>query len=151
MDQKKNSQNEVCVTANWLSLRSTITDFGGFNSKLKSGGDHELSKLISKSGLSVEYCKEAYVLHPARSVSELLAKRRRVIGGSWDRSDRHIKFLLFSWQALKLFLKRFTQVLRHSKLAYKNKIHLIILLIRIFTVSNLELGRLALGGHTNRS
>lgn len=72
-----------CVTANWFSYKKVIIDFGGFDSKLKSGGDTKLSQMISKEKKLV-YGEDVIVYHPARNTTqEIVTKYRRIIGGRY--------------------------------------------------------------------
>lgn len=151
MDQKINSQNGVSITANFFVQRKTVHHFGGFNQKLKSGGDHELSKRIYDSGRAVIFCQEGYVAHPARNINELLIKRRRVIGGSWDRQQTRAKPILFAWQATKLIVKRTLQVIFTTKIRLNRKPALLWLLCRIYGTSLAEITRLFVGGTSTRS
>lgn len=151
MNQKINSQNGVSITANFFALKEIIIQFDGFNADLKSGGDHELSKRISDAGYETLFCQDGYVMHPARNVAELLVKRKRVIGGSWDREKNILKPLKFAWQAIKLFVKRTFQTLVSNKLSVSRKLGLIGLLFQIFYTSIIEIIRLAFGGISARS
>ena len=93
MNQESYASQGLCITANWLSERSLLLEQGGFDSRLKSGGDHEMAKRLSSQGYSVIFSKEAVVNHPARNKREIFKKRRRVIGGAWDKSSGAIKGL----------------------------------------------------------
>lgn len=85
-----------CVTANWFSYKKVIVDFGGFDSKLKSGGDTKLSQMISKHKKLV-YGENVIVYHPARSTTqEIVTKYRRIIGGRYIekfQGNQNYKFL----------------------------------------------------------
>ncbi len=102
MNQEEYARKGVCITANWLSKKKTLLELGGFNAKLKSGGDHDMAKRLTNNGLSVVFCKQAVVAHPARNKQEILKKRRRVIGGSWDKTDGKLKSIKLLWEAVKL-------------------------------------------------
>ena len=151
MDQKINSQNGVSITANFFVKRETVANFGGFNASLKSGGDHELSRRIHNSHLPVIYCEDGPVYHPARNISELLIKRKRVIGGTWDENKGKNKLFLFIWRATKLFIKRQLLVVVAGEIPLKRKALLLGLLIRIYSVSISEILRLSSGGISSRS
>lgn len=85
-----------CVTANWFSYKKVIVDFGGFDSKLKSGGDTKLSQMISQSKKLI-YGEDVIVYHPARSkTQEIVTKYRRIIGGRYVekfQAAQNYKFL----------------------------------------------------------
>lgn len=151
MDQKINSQNGVSITANFFVKRKTVANLGGFNATLKSGGDHELSKRIHNSHLPVIYCEHGTVYHPARNINELLIKRRRVIGGTWDENKGQNKSFLFIWRATKLLIKRQLLVIVTGEIPLKRKVPLLGLLIRIYSVSLSEILRLSRGGISSRS
>jgi glycosyltransferase involved in cell wall biosynthesis len=151
MDQKVNSKNGVSITANFFVKSETVRDLGGFNRKLKSGGDHALSRDIYASGKQVIHCAEGVVSHPARNIQELLIKRRRVIGGSWDESSSQNKLSIFIWRATKLLTKRQIQVVITKKVTFRRKPALMWLLIRIYCVSLSEIMRLSNGGASSRS
>ena len=77
----------TCATANWLSPRRVITDMGGFDETVKSGGDHHMGMRIRDAGFDLVYEPGMIVRHPTRaSFAPLLAKRRRLTGGHWDRT-----------------------------------------------------------------
>ena len=83
------TQNRMCVTANWLCHRSTLDAVGGFNSELLSGGDAECSRRLADSGAPLIYAPDMVVRHPSRaSIGELVKKKRRVIGGRWQKFER---------------------------------------------------------------
>lgn len=85
-DQKRNVGRGVAVTANWISPRHVIDEVGGFDTTHRSGGDWKLAAAISEAGRTLVYSAECVVSHPARTVlSDLAAKRRRVVGGAWTR------------------------------------------------------------------
>jgi len=95
--QKENLATGTCVGANWFSYKSVLNQFGGFNSKLKSGGDTELSGLISHHGYKAIYCEEAVIFHPARhSFKALGIKYARLYGGRFDRcKSNKLRFSIF--------------------------------------------------------
>ncbi len=151
MDQSLYANKGVCITANWASYRSTIEQFGGFDTSLKSGGDHALSKSLSEKGRVVLYNERALVLHPVRDVKEILIKRRRVIGGAWDSSTQSMKFLRATVDASKLLTKRCFLVLRNEEYKITSKLLLISLLFKIYVTSLDELMKLQLGKPSNRA
>lgn len=94
------------ITANWFSYASVIKEFGGFNSKLKSNGDSELSGKIS-SGYSVKYSPKIRINHPARYYTkDLVNKYKRLMGGTYLRKfqGRSLGFSLF---VLNFCLRRY--------------------------------------------
>ena len=70
------------ATANVFTYRTVFDDVGYFDSDLKSGGDSEWGKRVSKAGYQLHYADDVLVNHPARSTySELYKKTVRVMGG----------------------------------------------------------------------
>jgi glycosyltransferase involved in cell wall biosynthesis len=75
------------ATANVLTRRAVFDDVGPFNDTLFSGGDQEWGKRVHACGYAVVYDYHAVVRHPARrSFADLRRKKRRVIGGEYDRT-----------------------------------------------------------------
>jgi glycosyltransferase involved in cell wall biosynthesis len=90
-NQKANAEGGTCITANWLSPKAVLDSFGGFDAALKSGGDSKLSREISQAGYPVLYSDVMIVHHPARAtISGLISKRRRVVGGKWAVAPRSL-------------------------------------------------------------
>lgn len=84
MKQDKNASNGKCITANLFCSAELFKSHGKFDEKLKSGGDVEFSQRVVKGGGKIIYSEESEVFHPSRNKNELLIKRRRVVGGTWD-------------------------------------------------------------------
>ncbi|WPR77400.1 glycosyltransferase family A protein [Algoriphagus sp. NG3] len=109
------------ITANWFSPASVIKEFGGFNGKLKSNGDSELSGRISKK-YRIVYSPSLIVHHPARYLTEeLVNKYKRLMGGTFARrfEGRNLAFLKyvldFIFRRYRFFIKRlFTLPLKES-------------------------------------
>jgi len=98
---------------NWFSYKSILEEFGGFNSELKSNGDTELSKRISKK-YEIKYAPDVIVTHPARdTISDIVYKYRRLIGGAYQRrfinqNSRFLWFIIqFSWRRIRFSIKKF--------------------------------------------
>jgi glycosyltransferase involved in cell wall biosynthesis len=151
MNQKAYALQGVCITANWLSKREVILNHGGFNSRVKSGGDHEMANRLTKSGLDVIYCPQALVLHPARNYTEILKKRRRVIGGTWDKTESSTKALKLIWQAIKLYIKRTFIIIGSNKISLGQKFSVFRVISSIFFVSMSEIFKLSSGHQSTRS
>lgn len=95
-----------CVTANWFSYKKVIVDFGGFDSKLKSGGDTKLSQMISKHKKLV-YGENVIVYHPARSTTqEIVTKYRRIIGGRYIEKFQRSQNYKFLQAVFEMIYKR---------------------------------------------
>ncbi|MEM6393905.1 MAG: glycosyltransferase family 2 protein [Planctomycetota bacterium] len=70
------------VTANLFVPRGVLDRVGGFDEEQLSGGDRAFGNTLKQAGVGLVYGEHAVVRHPARrSLSGLLRKRRRVIGG----------------------------------------------------------------------
>ncbi len=153
MKQDENAQNGKCITANFFCAMSLLEKHGGFNEKLKSGGDVEISERVVNGGGNVIYSDKAYVMHPSRNVQELLIKRQRIIGGTWDSKLSSQTFpskIKFCWKLIRMFLGRSKIVVFSPSLSLRRKIKLILLLFKIMAVSFIELIRLVSGKQANR-
>ncbi|WP_339722087.1 glycosyltransferase [uncultured Paraglaciecola sp.] len=70
------------VTANLIVKRSALTKTGVFNALLMSSGDKDWCLRMQQQGLTLVYCKQAIVAHPARnSVKQIKTKLKRLFGG----------------------------------------------------------------------
>src|SRR5690606_31663113 len=77
------------VTANLVTTRRVMDHAGPFDAKLLSGGDKEWCQRAVGQGFKLVYAEDVVVSHPARgSVSELVGKRRRQVGGQLERALR---------------------------------------------------------------
>ena len=153
MKQKDNAANGKCITANFFCYRSLFNEIRDFDASLKSGGDVEMSRRVVKQGGAVVYCDKAVVEHPSRNRNELIVKRKRIIGGTWDSalsSSGLIENLRFVIRLLKMFLGRSKAVIKNVDLSSRRKLSLIGLLLAIFLVSISELVALSLGKQSNR-
>ncbi|GAC05841.1 dolichyl-phosphate mannose synthase related protein [Paraglaciecola agarilytica NO2] len=154
MKQDENARNGKCITANLFCSMALLQEHNGFDQKLKSGGDVEFSTRIVKSGGKIVYCDNALVKHPSRNVQELIIKRKRIIGGTWDAqlaSSSLSEKMHFCWRLLKMFLGRSKKVLFGTSLSTSRRIKLIFLLLKIMTVSFSELIKLMWGKEANRA
>ena len=153
MKQDENARNGKCITANLFCSMALIQKHNGFNQKLKSGGDVEFSTRIVNAGGRVVYCDGALVTHPSRNVNELIIKRKRIIGGTWDAqlSTSGVGAKLhFCWRLLKMFLGRSKKVLGNTNLPMLRRVKLVYLLMKVMVVSFSELLKLMRGKETNR-
>ncbi|MEJ2409320.1 MAG: glycosyltransferase [Novosphingobium sp.] len=76
-----------CATANWMSPREIFAELGGFDERLKSGGDREMALRIRDAGYALAYVPGMVVSHPVRATrADLVLKRKRLSGGRWDRT-----------------------------------------------------------------
>ena len=72
-------------TANMGVWRDTFDRVGTFQDGFYSGGDGEWGRRAQQHGFPIGYCPEAVVTHPARSLSDILRKRRRISGARLRR------------------------------------------------------------------
>ncbi|HWJ71809.1 MAG TPA: glycosyltransferase [Kaistia sp.] len=151
-DQRKYLATGHCVTANWVSPLSLIRDLGGFDAKLKSGGDFDMSGRISRRGLPIVYVPEMQVAHPYRgSPIEIVNKKRRTIGGSWTmRTTAKARLKLAAWVVFA-FGQDVRRVWQGSEIGSGLKLRLSLLLTQACAAQLGEIGRLALGGEARRS
>ncbi len=85
-DQEYSARNGGSVTANMFVRRDVFDQVGEFDEKLMSGGDTEWSYRAKVQGVAIVYSSTCLVKHPARrTFSELIKKRRRLIGGRVSR------------------------------------------------------------------
>jgi glycosyltransferase involved in cell wall biosynthesis len=151
-NQELNAQTGSCVGANWLSPKSILETFGGFDASLRSGGDSQLSRRISEAGYSVRYCAEMRVYHPARAtLSELAAKRRRVVGGKWAiASGLGAKGLRLCARLTLDAALRSLRTLRVSELPLEDRLKVVAVISTIWFVGLAELVRLSSGAELRR-
>lgn len=141
----------TCATANWLSPRSAIVEAGGFDETVKSGGDHHMGIRLRDAGLKLVYEPNMIVRHPARATfSALLAKRRRLTGGHWDRTSGRMRLPRAVARNLLETGRRGKRILvsRDAPLGERLKAEAILIALGIADVG--EYIRLGLGGNTVR-
>jgi cellulose synthase/poly-beta-1,6-N-acetylglucosamine synthase-like glycosyltransferase len=151
--QADNARNRVCVTANWISRRELLEEFGRFDAGVKSGGDHHLATRIAAAGHRIVYARDAVVFHPARAdFQELTRKRRRVIGGVF--STQYRAGLKSFPRLLGSFLKetavRLHVIFTRMPLRAVDRVRVSGLLVVLCGVSMAEALRLRLGGVPQR-
>ena len=151
-NQELNAKMGTCAAANWLSPRSVLESFGGFDASLKSGGDSKLSRQISEAGHAVQYCDAMLVYHPARAtLPALTAKRRRVVGGKWaTASGPGPKVLrLGALLTLDAVLRTFRMV-GAPTLRIGERLKVVAVICMMWAVGLAELVRLSLGFELRR-
>ncbi len=148
-DQQQNAANGESVTANWLSPRSLMLRFGGFDTRLMSGADIVLSRRLSSAGYKVVHAASAVVVHPTRSTFRALArKRRRVVGGRWAARSARLTSLP-GWAPRLGGQGR--RVLLRPDLTLAQRFRLTALIIGLAAVEWKELLRLSFGGRPRRA
>jgi glycosyltransferase involved in cell wall biosynthesis len=154
MKQDENARNGKCITANFFCSMALLEKHKGFNDQLKSGGDVELSTRVVADGGQVIFSDSALVSHPSRNKEELVIKRKRIIGGTWDSHLSCSNFpakIGFCWRLLKMLLGRSKKVMLDNRLTIMRRLRLVGLLIVIFTTSIVEFTRLIFGKKANRA
>lgn len=66
LHQERNVAAGFGATANLLVRRVALDRLGGFEERVRSGGDHELGRRATAAGLRLVYAADAVVEHPAR-------------------------------------------------------------------------------------
>ena len=72
-------------TANMGAWRRVFKGVGPFDDDHYSGGDGEWGSRATQLGISIGFCENALVHHPARTLPEILRKRRRIAGAMLNR------------------------------------------------------------------
>lgn len=141
----------TCATANWLSPRAVIVGAGGFDETVKSGGDHHMGIRIRDGGYRLVYEPEMVVRHPTRaSFSALLAKRRRLTGGHWDRTHGRLRLPRALGRNLIETGRRAKKVLLASDAPLERRLKAEAVLVALGIADIGEYVRLGLGGSTVR-
>jgi glycosyltransferase involved in cell wall biosynthesis len=145
-DQKANAARGVSVTANWISPAPVIARAGGFDGALRSGGDFQLSQAIAHMGGRVEYFDGAHVRHPARgSLRALIAKRRRVVGGSWLARRGVFRGPQLLASAVREGMRKTARALTKTAMSPRERLIVVAVVWMLVAVTTVELARLHLG------
>ena len=140
------------ITANWFSRKSILLENGGFDTRTKSGADHELSRRVSKSGLQTIYLSTATVMHPPRTqVAEITERARRLVGGRWSATTGRLRLLRRIKTETQKLVGRSWIIARAKNLTFRERVEVWGLLLHVWAVSLSELLRLQLGGVPTRS
>ncbi len=80
-------ENNQAVTANLIAPQEAFDRVGPFDQEMLSGSDGEWCQRAVSAGVPLVYSEAAAVAHPARaSLSEVMRKRRRTVGGRLQRN-----------------------------------------------------------------
>ena len=106
------------ATANMFTKRSVFDEIGGFDDRLKSGGDREWGNRVHEAGLPLRYAKEVMVRHPARrNAREYFAKAKRTIHGHYALRNRGNRADVFQLKRIiRDFVPPFTALYRVGRL-----------------------------------
>lgn len=140
------------LTANLFVPKEVFGKVGLFNPELKSAGDYEWGNRVYDKGFKTCYDENIVVMHPARrTVSQLINKTRRLIGGQLDvgiinkRSCVGKVLLDMIPPVVSMYrLLRGRELKTFGRVDHKFKIVIIFLILRY--VSVYEMTRLLLGG-----
>jgi len=80
-DTRLLQEHKFITTANLVIHRRVFEKIGGFDSRLRSGGDYEFSSRTAGSGFSLGFSPEMMVTHPCRNYEQLLPSIRRTLYG----------------------------------------------------------------------
>lgn len=150
--QEENARTGACMTANWLSERSLIEAFGGFNADLKSGGDVELSRRLHAAGHTVRYAADMVVGHPTRaSFADLASKRRRVVGGLFRMRPPRLRAIGMMAKVSRDAFRMVKKTFRQADLSPVDKLRVAGVICALNGVALAEVLRLAGGAEPRRS
>lgn len=140
-----------CATANWMSPRHVLEEVGGFSEIMKSGADKEMALRIRQAGYLLVLANDMIVEHPVRATYKaLVAKRRRLTGGRWDRmhgAGRMRRALRL--QAVETY-RRLQRILAYEQFSTSQRAKLMALWVYMSGVSVAEYMRLGVGGQPVR-
>ena len=144
-NQEWNLANRLCVTANWLCSKALLEKVGLFNATLISGGDGECAGRIHDSGAELIYAPEMVVHHPTRAnLLLLIRKKRRVIGGRWQKTIADRSFTGFSRKIAQEYLDQ-ARWMKNSDIPTKYKPGVLMVVASLWAVTQFEVIRLAAG------
>jgi len=84
-------KNHYAPTTNLLIKRNIIKKIGGFNEKLKSGGDFEFGNRVYRNNFKQYYNPKMIVIHPPRDLKEKIKKMKRISKGEKKLKNIHPK------------------------------------------------------------
>ncbi|MEM6553188.1 MAG: glycosyltransferase family A protein [Planctomycetota bacterium] len=151
-------QERFGATANVFTTSEVLGSVGVFDGGLKSYGDVEWGQRVDAAGRPLEYAAGVVVRHPARSsLSAMIRKRRRQVGGEFDRGQAGVTRAV-SWGMLGLLWKNTVGVLPKAwALGADPRVEGLCQRLRLFTVylrvhfaRLLERVRKRLGGSSER-
>ena len=150
--QEDYARDGLAITANWFSRRSILLENGGFDATMRSGGDHALSRRVSKGGLRTIYLSTAAVAHPPRTnVTEIAARARRLVGGRWTAATGRLRLLRRMKTETKKLVERSWRIARAKDLSFHERVEVWGLLLHLWVIALVELLRLQFGGVPARS
>lgn len=149
------AEHEGFATANVVVKRHVVEALNGFDAALRSGGDFDFCRRAQALGFVLNYEAGATVRHPVRaSLSELLDKSVRVVGGALDQrrqlsAAQREPLGAFWWRRLRPPIRSWFRIvtgseLRTAQLSVARRLRLVLLqnalyLHRIFALAWLSL------------
>lgn len=148
------NRNNYAATANLFTSKEIMNQVGNFNSNMKSNGDIEWCLRANKLNISLNYCKDVIVNHPARhNFKEFIKRQIRLCGGGFNRRKEQ------GYSSIKLFILNIfflippvVTIYRVSKSdefrkinSYKTKFEQVLLMVFIRYLKVFETFRLLLG------
>jgi glycosyltransferase involved in cell wall biosynthesis len=80
-DTRLLQEHKFITTANLAVRRRVFEQIGGFDSRLRSGGDYEFSSRTAEAGFALGFSPEMMVTHPCRNYEQLVPSIRRTLYG----------------------------------------------------------------------
>lgn len=140
-----------CATANWMSRREVFDAIGGFNERLKSGGDREMALRIRDAGHPLAYVPDMIVWHPVRATrDDLVRKRQRLSGGRWDRTQPSARLARVLGMTLYDTARRLRRVWVTADIPVGRKVALSRLTMDLSVVATREFWKLSQGHRSAR-
>jgi len=103
--QFDDANSGTSVTANMFTLKKVFSEVGLFHDGMFSGGDIEWGLRANEKGFKIIYSKNTIVKHPARKLSVLLKRAKRISGGKYQLSSRKTNLLKYPFFAFAYELK----------------------------------------------
>lgn len=138
------------TTANLFVSQALCRQIGGFDARRFSGGDAEFCHRAGRQGVSVIYCEQALIRHPARDSWQAHAHKTRRIKGGQIRCGHFTRRLKFGFKTLLPPLWAWRTILRSRGLPFGEKLDLCLIKARLWLVEIAELIRLLSGGNPKR-
>jgi len=141
------------VTGNMFTYKKVFDAVGLFNESLLSLGDLEWGKRAHAAGFSIHYVANVEVKHPARTLSELVKKEKRVGGGQGAMEKKHALGNFLNYVAdnrPRLYIIR--HIYRYSKgLGLIAKIKILLLRHYLLNIRAAEKLRVQMGKQPSRA
>jgi hypothetical protein len=139
-------QHGTGATANLWAAAATFRDLGGFDARLKSGGDVEFSLRARRARYAIHYAEEIRVRHPARSsFQDLHTKTVRVAGGQFAMQPTLQARWALTLRRTLPPLRQFAAVMREPGLTVRRKVEVMALALALRCVEVAELAQLHFG------